>query len=202
MLPLKEVVWSIVGAGGMANHNDGKGDLDEVIRQAKMFPNVTGGVLDDFFVSEERRAAFNPAIIEGMRAKMREETKRDMKLWVVVYENNLDLPIEEHLNACDVISFWTWRNQEHLKDAEKNFERLYEMTPGKFHMNGVYLYDYGSKSPLPLSLMKEQCALYEKMLLDGRSDGLILCSNCCADVGLESVPWTRDWLRELGETEI
>ena len=202
MLPLKEVVWSIVGAGGMANHNDGKGDLDEVIRQAKMFPNVTGGVLDDFFVSEERRAAFNPAVIDGMRGRMRGETGRDLNLWVVVYENNLELPIHEHLNACDVISFWTWRNQEHLKDAEENFERLYEMTPGKCHMNGMYLYDYGNKSPLPLSLMKEQCALYEKMLLDGRSDGLILCSNCCADVGLETVPWTRDWLRELGETEI
>ena len=202
MLPLKEVVWSIVGAGGMANHNDGKGDLDEVIRQAKMFPNVTGGVLDDFFVSAERRAAFNPQIVADMRTRMQQETGRDMKLWVVVYENNLELPIRDHLNACDVVSFWTWKNAENLKDAEKNFETLREMTPGKIHMNGMYLYDYGNRQPLPLDLMKQQCALYEKLLLDGRSQGLILCSNCCADVGLETSLWTRDWLREIGETEI
>lgn len=199
---LKEVVWSIVGAGGMENHNDGKGDLDEVVRQAKMFPNVTGGVLDDFFVSEERRNAFHPERLKQIKSQLSEEAGRNLDLWVVVYENNLELPIENHLQACDVISFWTWHNQENLKDAEKNFERLLQMTPDKKHLNGCYLYDYGNRKELPLDLMKQQCSLYEKLLLSGRSDGIILCSNCCADVGLESVPYTRSWLNEIGNEEV
>ena len=46
MEPLKEVVWSIVGACGTVENNNGKGDIDEVLRQADLFSNVTGGVLD------------------------------------------------------------------------------------------------------------------------------------------------------------
>ena len=198
---LKEVVWSIVGAGGMENHNNGRGDLDEVIRQAKLHPNITGGVLDDFFVSEERRKSFSPDILQVMKQEMCRKTARRLSLWVVVYENNLDLPIGEYLNACDVVSFWTWKNAENLHHLERNFEKICRMTPGKRHMNGVYLYDYGNHAELSLALMKYQCCLYEKMLLDGRSDGLILCSNCCADVGLKTVDWTRSWLREIGKEE-
>lgn len=195
---LKEVVWSIVGAGGMENHNNGKGDLDEVIRQATLFPNITGGVFDDFFTSEQRRNAFTPEIIKEIRAKLRDKSGRPLDLWVVVYENNLDLPIQNHLDACDVITFWTWRNQQNLQDAEKNFDRLVAMTPGKKHLNGCYLYDYGNHLEMPMDLMKQQCKLYEKLMLSGRSDGLILCSNCCADVGLSTVPYTRAWLKEIG----
>jgi len=197
MAHLKEVIWSIVGAGGMANHNDGKGDLDEVIRQAKLFPNITGGVLDDFFVSEERRAAFTPEVLKKLTDVIHHAAERWLDLWVVVYENNLDLPIKEQLNCCDVITFWTWRGAEHLKDAEKNFERLLEMTPGKRHLNGLYLYDYGMRQEMPLELMKQQCKLYEKLFADNRSEGIVLCSNCCADVGLATVPYVRDWIREM-----
>ncbi len=202
MADLKEVVWSIVGAGGMENHNNGKGDLDEVIRQAKLYPNITGGVLDDFFVTEERRNAFNPDIIRQMKQKMCDEAGRNLDLWVVVYENNLELPIKEHLAACDTVSFWTWKGTENLPDMEKNFETFCNMTPGKRHMNGIYLYDYGGRQELSLELMKHQCKLFEKMIMDGRSNGLILCSNCCADVGLKTVEWTRDWMKEIGSTEL
>ena len=198
MESLKDVVWSIVGAGGMENHNNGRGDLDEVIRQAKIYPNITGGVLDDFFVSEERRKAFSPEIMENMKAEMLNEVGRKLDLWVVVYENNLDLPICQHLSICDVASFWTWKGQENLPALEQNFETFCNMTPGKRHLNGLYLYDYGNHAEMPMELMKFQCRTFEKMLLDGRSDGLILCSNCCADVGLKTVDWTRDWLKEIG----
>ncbi len=202
MLPLKEVIWSIVGAGGMDNHNDGRGDLDEVIRQAKMFPNITGGVLDDFFVNEARRNAFTPDVLNNIRTELSEKAGRKLDLWVVVYENNLDTSVCDRLACFDVVTFWTWRAAQNLKDAEKNFDRFCELTPGKRHMNGFYLYDYGNRAPMPLDLMKQQCRLYEKLLLEGRSKGIILCSNCCADVGLETVPWTRDWLKEIGQEEV
>ncbi len=111
------------------------------------------------------------------------------------------MPIREYLDLCDVITFWTWKSEE-LPKARENFERLIAMTPGKRHLNGCYMYDYGNNRPMGLSDMKKQAALYEELLLSGRSDGLVLCSNCCADVGLETVPWTRDWLRELGRNEV
>jgi len=47
---MKQVVWSVLGASG--SNNDGV-DLKEVLRQAEIFPNITGGVLDDFFTEKD-----------------------------------------------------------------------------------------------------------------------------------------------------
>ena len=42
MRPCDKVVWSLLGAGGEPVTE--WGDMEEVIRQAKMFENITGGV--------------------------------------------------------------------------------------------------------------------------------------------------------------
>src|SRR3989339_1569367 len=43
--PLKQVVWSIVGAAGVARRDEVK----QVIDLSKRFPNITGAMMDDFF---------------------------------------------------------------------------------------------------------------------------------------------------------
>ena len=43
---LRQVVWSVIGAGSVSRNEDQDGDLEEVIRQAKLFPNITGAVLE------------------------------------------------------------------------------------------------------------------------------------------------------------
>ena len=48
----KQVVWSAVGAGGLTQHNDDKSDLEEAMRQAAIYPNISGVVLDDFFMPQ------------------------------------------------------------------------------------------------------------------------------------------------------
>ena len=51
---LKEVVWSAIGAVGATIYsNDNHSDVDEVIRMANIYPNVTGAVMDDFFHGNE-----------------------------------------------------------------------------------------------------------------------------------------------------
>lgn len=201
MEPLKEVVWSIVGAAGTVENNNGKGDIDEVIRQAELFDNITGGVLDDFFVEKERIKSFPPEKLAAIRDRLHGFQKRPLDLWMVVYAKNLDLPIKEYLDICDVITFWTWKSEE-LDKMEENFDRLIEMTPGKRHFNGCYMYDYGNNRPMELSVMKKQAKKYEEWMLNGKSDGLILCSNCCADVGLDTVPWTRKWLKSISNMDV
>jgi hypothetical protein len=110
----------------------------------------------------------------------------------VVYDHQLELPIEPYLEHCDVITFWTWK-AENLAKMQDNFRRLCDMTLGS-----CYIYDYGNNQPMPMEAMKKQCAQYEAWLLDGTADGMVLCSNCCADVGFETVVWTRDWLKRIG----
>ena len=59
---LRSVVWSAVGACGVARNDRDGSDLDEVLRQAELFPNVSGAVLDDFFASPETLAAGGPMV--------------------------------------------------------------------------------------------------------------------------------------------
>ena len=49
--PLKEVVWSIIGAGSVVRNEENLADLDEVLRQAKMHKNPTEVLPWDFFIS-------------------------------------------------------------------------------------------------------------------------------------------------------
>jgi hypothetical protein len=104
---IKEVVWSIIGSGGVRCNEANGGDIDEVIRQAKMFPNITGAFLDDFF-SERRLGIFTPEMLVSFKEKLNREVGRKMDLWVVYYEReylNRDR-IRPYLDVCDVITYW------------------------------------------------------------------------------------------------
>ena len=71
---LDNVVWSVVGAGGITRNEENFGDLDEVIRQAKSHKNICGGIMDDFLLSERRRALYTPD-------KLREATGLPVNMW-------------------------------------------------------------------------------------------------------------------------
>ena len=49
MKNVSRVVWSAIGDSG-SKRNDHQTDVEEVLRQASLFPNITGAVLDDFFI--------------------------------------------------------------------------------------------------------------------------------------------------------
>ena len=199
MSPLRRVVWSIVGSGGSKRNDDGNSDIDEVVRQARMFPNVVGGVLDDFFNAEGARYSVDD--LREFRRKLREESPRPLDLWVVWYEHQLDMAVREHLDVCDVITFWTWRARN-LPMLEENIARVREATPGKRHLAGCYMWDYGDRQPMPMEAMRRQLDVYGQCLEDGRIDGVIFCSNCIADLGLDTVELTRQWIAEVGERSV
>lgn len=109
----KQVVWSAIGAGGVAQNSDNKSYIDEVLRQAEKFPNVTGAVLDDFFKSVEgfensgSIARHTLESIQTMRKKLQGFTKRKLDLWMVWYTYQLDFQVSDYLELCDVITIWT-----------------------------------------------------------------------------------------------
>lgn len=193
----RQVVWSITGSLDTKRNDDGIGDLYETLRLAEKFPNFTGGVLDDFF-NRSRIGFFPPEKLAFMREKLHE---KNLKLHVVVYDHELDWGIEKHLAECDVITFWTWNGNKNLRSQEENFTKLQKMAPGKKFSAGFYMWDYRNSTTLGLDLMEFQCGNYLKWYKDGRIDGLILCSNCIADIGLEASPWTKEWMKSVaGET--
>jgi len=189
--PIKRVVWSLVGAGGQSNDEE----RDHVLSLAARFPNVVGFIMDDFF-RKDGTGSLSVEQLKDLRGRLViNGTRRD--LYVVLYQHQLDMPVSDHLEFCDKITFWTWEAKD-LARLESSFDRLERLAPRPGKLLGCYLWDFGTGKPMPLDLMKKQCELGRKWLAQGRIEGMIfLASNVC-DLELETVEWTRKWIADLG----
>lgn len=197
---LKQVVWSVVGSGGSSRTDAKLGDLEEVLDQARKYPNVTGGVLDDF-LNARRRELFTPADVALFRERMHQETGRRLDLWVVLYAHEISPEVKPYLEECDVVTFWTWHGRT-LDRLEENLDTVIAMTPGKRHLAGCYMWNYGESKPLTPEQMKHQCEVYLRYVMDGKIEGIIFCSNCIADLGIPEVEWTRRWIAEHADQAV
>jgi hypothetical protein len=194
MRPLHNVVWSIVGDSSSKRH-DKQSDLDAVVALAPRFPNLVGGIMDDFFVPPREGAP--PARYDvAAVSRFREALHRGavpLDLWVVVYAHQLGWPVREHLAECDVVTFWTWEAKD-LVDLERSFNRLEKLAPAPRKVLGCYMWDYGAQKPMPLQSLQRQCEMGLKWLEQGRVDGLILLASNLCDLELDTVEWARQWI--------
>jgi hypothetical protein len=190
---LREVVWSVVGAGGETQ----EAERAHVLGLTKTLPNMSGVMMDDFFRSSaEVAGALSFAELDALQERLNLPEGKKLDLWVVLYDHQLHLPVQEHLRRCDVVSFWTWEAR-HLADLEANFARAEALAPGKRMVLGCYMWDYGAKQPMPLELMQKQCEIGLRWLREGRIEGMIFLASCICDIELETVEWTRRWIAEV-----
>jgi hypothetical protein len=194
---LNEVVWSAIGADG--RHKNDNSDIDEVIRMAEIYPNVSGAVLDDFFTVKPPKHSVSS--VKSMAAKLHNFKKRRLDLWVVWYAKELDTNIDEYLDSFDVVTLWTWKGSD-LLNLDSNIQKFIEKTPGKRHLVGCYMWNYGEKKPLTVDQMKYQLDRCYSWLKLGKIEGLVFCSNCIADIGLDAVEYTRKWISETGNEKM
>lgn len=197
MAGLDRVVWSIIGDSS-SKRNDKRSDLDEVVALAERFPNISGAIMDDFFndSNESGPGRRNVADLAGFRRRLR-QAARPLDLWVVLYAHQLGLPVGEHLEQCEVVSYWTWKAEE-LAQLEENFARLETLAPGKRKVLGCYMWDYGAGQPMPLEAMQYQWQQGVEWLNEGRIEGMVFLASCLCDLGLETVEWTRRMIAEHG----
>ena len=198
---LDNVVWSVVGAGGITRNEENFGDLDEVIRQAKSHKNICGGIMDDFLLSERRRALYTPDKLREAKETLRTAAGRPLEFWTVYYDRELQLDVQDYLDVFDVITYWTWYG-ENLWTLEETLEKVFAANPGKRFYCGCYLWDYGNGKALTREQMQHQLDVYYKFMKTGQLTGIIICSNCIADVGLESVGQMQEFLKLHGEEEM
>ena len=85
---------------------------------------------------------------------------------------------------------------------ERDLNRMIERTEGKRRMTGCYIWNYGAGCPLSVDELKFECETFLRLLLENKTEGIIFCSNCCADIGGPAVDWLRSWIRDVGETEL
>ena len=199
-----EVKWSIVGDCATTRTNEPYGDLDEVLRQAELFDNVTGGVLDDFFSHKTRSQVFTPDTIKYIQDTMHGFRKRPLDLWCVYYAGDNNLP--QHLKYVDGAHMWTW-NSADLVDFPKRFEQFKADTEGKKRMLGIYMLDYGTVDfatrgevptgkQMPVERMKYQLETYTDLLVKGDIDGIIFCANTAMDLNLPAVEFAKKWIED------
>lgn len=197
--PLKEVVWSIVGAGGMTAGEE----RNQVIELAQDLPNMTGVIMDDFFRKEGDEDHIGTLFL-GELWNTREKLQgaaRPLDLWVVLYDHQLERPVKRYLGLCDKVTFWTWKAED-LDKLEENLRVVEDLAPTAGKLLGCYMWDYGAKRPMPLELMKKQCERGLEWLQEGRIEGMIFLASCICDIGLETVAWTRDWIMSVGERNL
>jgi hypothetical protein len=198
--PLKRIVFSIVGAGGAAAS---KQDLEMLSQLVQKYPNIVGVQMDDFFretFNGGRTGTLTPEELDFVQTKLKGGTRK-LGLWITVYRHDLQYDLSSYLNKVDVVTFWTWKGKD-LDSLEEGFGKCEQAIPNARKVLGCYMWDYGDRKPLPVSLMQRQCDLGLDWLRKGRIDGLIFLASCICDLNLESVEWTRNWIRKVGDTEM
>jgi len=194
---LTQLVWSVVGAGG-THHGD---ELEQVLHLPELLPNLTGVIMDDFFRRDDTGSEVGVLPLDRLTQLRRRLSRpeKPLKLYVVLYDHQLDLHTGEYLQLCDKLTYWTWEAQN-LRHLEENFALMEGLAPkscGK--LLGCYLWDYGGKQPMPIAAMQHQCELGLEWLRQGRIEGMIFLASCICDLGLDSVEWTRRWIDAVGK---
>jgi hypothetical protein len=197
--PLDRVVWSIVGAGGVTS----KADLEMVGQLARKYPNIVGVQMDDFFretFDGGRTGSLTPQELDYVQSQLK-GGERKLGLWVTLYRHDLEYDLSAYLSKVDVVTFWTWKGKD-LERLEEGFGKCEQAAPKARKVLGCYMWDYGDEKPLPLSLMQKQCNLGLEWLRKGRIDGMIFLASVICDLNLETVEWTRNWIREVGDGKL
>jgi hypothetical protein len=198
MRSLRRVVWSIVGAHGETDEQE----RAHVLELATQHSNITGVMMDDFFLSEKtahggRLAALSVEQLRELRSRLAVGERR-LDLWAVLYEHQLDQRLVGYLRLLDKVSFWTW-DPDKVKDLNANFERLEKLAPDCGKILGCYLWDYGERKPMPLGVMQQQCETGLEWLKADRIEGMIFLASCICDLELDAVEWTRNWIAKVAK---
>ena len=205
MKSMRQVVWSSMGDSG-SRRNDNASDLEEVLKQAEKYPNVTGSILDDFFISPEhnqgRVARYSLDYTKDMRNHLHRCKARPLDFWLVGYKGQFDWPVEKYLELFDVVTYWNMMAPAEISEIDDDYGKVVQKTLGKRRLNGCYIWNYGEGKPLTIKQIEAECEKYHGWIKEGLSDGIIFCSNCCADLGLESVEWLKGWIREAGKESV
>ncbi|HWB97463.1 MAG TPA: hypothetical protein VG672_12190 [Bryobacteraceae bacterium] len=198
---LEQVAWSIVDPQETTPEAERRAVLDFAFKT----PNITGVVMDDFFV---KRKTWKPGQVadlsldelRSVRQSLQRGGKR-LDLWVVLYEHQIaedSFPtLVPHLELCDVVQVWIWHGKN-VPEIGGTLDRMDKLLPKKRRVLGCFMWDFGAKKPMPIAAMEQQCETGLKLLRQGRIEGIIFCGSWLCDRGLETVDWTRRWIHKVG----
>ena len=160
------------------------------------------GLLKSMSLEEfEPPASCSLADLREIRKKLTLSGGRKLDLGVTLYMSQLNPAICRHLDLCDVISIWSSKADE-LADLNGLFAKYRQLVPNKRTLLGISMWDFGSRKPLPMDLMRKQCETGLKWLKEGHIEGMIfLASNIC-DMKIEAVEYVKQWIAWHGDEPV
>ncbi len=163
----------------------------EFSRLSLEFPNVIGGIVDDF--STAVKGGRMPAELMRETFESLKSANTKLQLMAVVYTMHLDLDFSAYLPCLDIVNLWVWKSSD-LPNLDEYLKKAEERFPGKPIHLGLYLYDYGETcDTLPMSLVKFQLERAREYLRTGRIKGFHLIGSYLKEE-LRSEP--ARWLAE------
>ena len=203
---LRETKWSIIGDSSSELPEDEYGYTDEIIKISKTHPNVTGAEIDDFFLLPEWRERITPQLMKNIRKKLNDN---GLAFWSVFYEREFDIDISEYLDCFDGFSFWVWDTQK-IKNLDEYLNKFFEITKGKKTMLGIYLWDFAISSPnqennyhpIDPVLFEKQLKVYFDLLIQKKTEGIIICANTVGDIDTEANKILKKYIEKYGDIEI
>lgn len=193
----RRLTWSFVDGG--KNFTTAQ-KLEQALDLAKKNRHLTGLDMDDFFLGDalpknggtDAAAHLTVAQVAQIRKDL-QALSRPLDLSMVIYTNQLHPVIKPHVDVVDQVYLWTWKARE-LTNLEANFAAYRKIAPTKPTLLGIYMWDFGEKKTIPVSLMEHQCRLGLDWLKQGQIEGLIFhCTPLCG-MKLEAVEWSKDWI--------
>lgn len=177
--------------------------LEQLIEQAKSFPNITCGVFDDF----KRYLNRVDVPVERYRAiheRMHNNEVRPLDMWMVLYSPEFgedaaaDEAFKPYLDCFDGIILWSQKDSD-LARFEEKYEIFKRLTEGKRRMLGLYLYSFGEHRKMRPELAEWQLERYSELLRAGEVEGIVLHTNTMADLDHEAYDVETAWMAKHGD---
>lgn len=157
--------------------------------------------MDDFFRGKSIPYRLSYEYVKEMSDTLHKFDLRPLDFWLVWYTTELDLDVSRYIDLFDVITLWTMKGSD-LIYLDDNISKFISKTPGKRRLAGCCMWNYREKKPLTMYQMKYQLDRYYYWIKKGAIEGIVFCSNCIADIGLETVDYTRKWIAEVGRENL
>lgn len=215
----QKVVWSLGGEGGASSLSDRKNALKLI--QSKT--NVTGFILDDFFVRKGR--AFFPGQLNKVRRRLARGKANAARadFWTVLYDTDIAKSkvssnarfakdLAPWLQEVDGITLW-FKKQESL--TPENMDNVLSTLEGHLAafpkrpkvMLGIYMWRYMEKTHANFFMddMNNQLEFGRQSLAANRIDGVIFLASCIADTNGPAAPGiiaAKNWIAANKETPL
>jgi len=203
--PLAEVGWECFGAD---IHPE---KIDQILEEAKEFPNITTAVFDDFVgKAKKRREAGEEVLADDLYKvcdRFNHNDVRPITMWMVLYTREFgldeaeDMETKKYLDPFNGIIMWTWEEKDVPLIPEK-FEIFKRLTPNCRRMFGCYLYNFGERKQATAEAVRWQLDFYREKILSGEAEGVVLHTNTMADMDYEAYDAAVEWMELHGDEEV